>query len=278
MKPLQSPSSTFTSPAPQPPPDYRHFFLLGSGLALWSTWQLGTALGILLGAQIPASWSLEFTLTLTFIGMVVPSLKDRAGVAAAVVAGLAALLAFALPLKLGLVIGSLAGILAGIDRGEAPMILWLTILLAGVATFATRLSFIQLYGRRTFPDWLARSLRFVPPAVLTAIIIPELLVHDGGLDLSFGNFRLLAGIDRRPGSLAHEKRDADRAGRHGGIVGVTIYLLSCTPEQGFRLISRLSRPEYRARPSRYPAPVPLPPPAGHGWKTPAGSAGKPAQG
>jgi branched-subunit amino acid transport protein len=74
------------------------------------------------------------------------------------------------------------------------MIMWLTILLAGAATFATRLSFIQLYGRRTFPEWLARSLRFVPPAVLTAIIIPELLVQDGGLDLSFGNFRLLAGI------------------------------------------------------------------------------------
>jgi len=73
------------------------------------------------------------------------------------------------------------------------MILWLTILLAGVATFATRLSFIQLYGHRTFPEWLARSLRFVHPAVLTAIIIPELLVHNGGLDLSFGNFRLLAG-------------------------------------------------------------------------------------
>jgi 4-azaleucine resistance transporter AzlC len=95
-------------------PDYRHFFLLGSGLALWSTWQLGTALGILLGAQIPASWSLEFTLTLTFIGMVVPSLKDRAGAAAAIVAGLAALLAFALPLQLGLVVASVAGILAGL--------------------------------------------------------------------------------------------------------------------------------------------------------------------
>jgi 4-azaleucine resistance transporter AzlC len=103
----------FHKPRSATPPDYRHFFLLGSGLALWSTWQLGTALGILLGAQIPASWSLEFTLTLTFIGMVVPSLKDRAGAAAAIVAGLAALLAFALPLKLGLVLGSLAGILAG---------------------------------------------------------------------------------------------------------------------------------------------------------------------
>jgi len=95
-------------------PDYRHFFLLGSGLALWSTWQLSTAAGIILGTQVPASWSLEFTLTLTFIGLVVPSLKDHAGIAAAAVAGASALLAFALPLKLGLVIASLAGIIAGL--------------------------------------------------------------------------------------------------------------------------------------------------------------------
>jgi predicted branched-subunit amino acid permease len=80
---------------------------------LWSTWQLSTAAGILLGTQIPASWSLEFTLTLTFIGLVVPSLKDHAGVAAATIAGATALLAFALPLQLGLVVASLAGIIAG---------------------------------------------------------------------------------------------------------------------------------------------------------------------
>lgn len=110
----------FHKPHPASTSDYRHFFLLGSGLALWSTWQLSTALGILLGAQIPASWSLEFTLTLTFIGMVVPSLKDRAGAAAAIVAGLAALLAFALPLKLGLVIASLVGILAGLVMEKRP--------------------------------------------------------------------------------------------------------------------------------------------------------------
>ncbi len=62
----------FHKPRPASTHDYRHFFLLGSGLALWSTWQFGTALGILMGTQIPASWSLEFTLTLTFIGLVVP--------------------------------------------------------------------------------------------------------------------------------------------------------------------------------------------------------------
>lgn len=43
-------------------------------------------------------------------------------------------------------------------------------------------------------DWLSRSLRFVPPAVLTAILFPELLIHSGKFDFSFGNTRLLAGI------------------------------------------------------------------------------------
>ena len=74
------------------------------------------------------------------------------------------------------------------------MTLWITILLAGLATYTMRLSFIQIYGRIRIPDWVARSLRFVPPAVLTAIIVPELLTHNGSLDLSPGNFRLLAGI------------------------------------------------------------------------------------
>jgi predicted branched-subunit amino acid permease len=44
---------------------------------LWVTWQLSTAAGIVLGTTIPASWSLDFTLALTFIALVVPALKDR---------------------------------------------------------------------------------------------------------------------------------------------------------------------------------------------------------
>jgi 4-azaleucine resistance transporter AzlC len=104
----------YHKPRPASLTDYRHFFLLGAGLALWSTWQLSTAAGILLGTQIPASWSLDFTLALTFIGLVVPALKDRAGAAAAVTAGVASVLAFALPFKLGLVVGALAGIIAGL--------------------------------------------------------------------------------------------------------------------------------------------------------------------
>jgi 4-azaleucine resistance transporter AzlC len=92
----------------------KHWYFLAAGLALWLTWQASTAAGIFLGAAIPASWSLDFTLALTFIGLLVPALKDRAGVLAALAAGLTAVLAAGLPYKLGLLAAALAGILTGV--------------------------------------------------------------------------------------------------------------------------------------------------------------------
>lgn len=74
------------------------------------------------------------------------------------------------------------------------MNLWLTILLAGLVTFATRLSFIFLLGRITVPDWFRRGLRFVPVAVLSAIILPELTSPNGSLFISWRNPQLLAGM------------------------------------------------------------------------------------
>lgn len=74
------------------------------------------------------------------------------------------------------------------------MNIWLTIILAGLLTYAIRLSFILLYGRIKMPDLMQRALRFVPASVLTAIFLPELLLPDGTLNLSLGNARLLAGM------------------------------------------------------------------------------------
>ncbi len=72
---------------------------------------------------------------------------------------------------------------------------WLPVFLAaGLVTFATRLSFIALLGKVEVPPLLTRALRFVPAAVLSAIIFPELVVRGGAVDLSFGNARLLAGL------------------------------------------------------------------------------------
>ena len=92
---------------------YAHWFLLGAGCSLWSTWQVSTALGIFLGTAIPESWSLDFALPLTFIAMVVPVLKNQPAIAAALSAGVVALVAFSLPYKLGLILAALVGILVG---------------------------------------------------------------------------------------------------------------------------------------------------------------------
>jgi 4-azaleucine resistance transporter AzlC len=93
---------------------YPHWFFLGAGLTLWSSWQVSTAVGIFLGALLPAGGPLEFALPLTFIALVVPALKDRASVVAAVTAGVAVILGGGLPLKLGLVAAALAGIFSGV--------------------------------------------------------------------------------------------------------------------------------------------------------------------
>jgi len=73
------------------------------------------------------------------------------------------------------------------------MRLWLIFLAAGLLTYAMRLSFILLWGKIDVPAWLKRALRFVPPAVLTAIFFPELFMPGGVLDLTPGNARLIAG-------------------------------------------------------------------------------------
>jgi branched-subunit amino acid transport protein len=73
------------------------------------------------------------------------------------------------------------------------MSIWPVMIIAGLLTFATRLSFILLFERIRMPEWFRRGLRFVPVAVLSAIILPELTSPNGSLFLSWRNPQLLAG-------------------------------------------------------------------------------------
>jgi branched-subunit amino acid transport protein len=72
--------------------------------------------------------------------------------------------------------------------------IWWVMIALGLLTFLTRLSFIGLFHRWQTPDLVKRALRYVPVAALTAIIVPELLMPGGVLNLSLLNPRLLAGL------------------------------------------------------------------------------------
>ena len=74
------------------------------------------------------------------------------------------------------------------------MNIWLVMLFGGLLTFAIRLSFIFMFSHAGIPEWLRSALRYVPPAVLSAIILPELLIRNNQIDISLGNTRLLAGL------------------------------------------------------------------------------------
>jgi branched-subunit amino acid transport protein len=70
-------------------------------------------------------------------------------------------------------------------------VIWIILIAAGLLTFLTRLSFIALLGKWTPPAWISRALRFVPSAVLTAILVPELLMRNNHFVPA--NPRLVAG-------------------------------------------------------------------------------------
>lgn len=89
------------------------WYYLGSCAAIWVTWQIGTVAGVLLGTSIPAGWHLEFSIVLTFLAIVAPTIRDRAVAAAACAAGITAVITWPLPLRLGLLLAVAAGITAG---------------------------------------------------------------------------------------------------------------------------------------------------------------------
>ena len=59
---------------------------------------------------------------------------------------------------------------------------WTTMVLIGAGTLLLRLSFIGLVGHGQLPWGLRQALRFVPPAVLSALVVPAVLGlgHAGG--------------------------------------------------------------------------------------------------
>lgn len=73
-------------------------------------------------------------------------------------------------------------------------LVWTAVVAIAVGTWAFRASFVFLFGYLDeIPPWVDRTLRFIPAAVIAAIIAPRLLVIDGSLVIDPANERLLAG-------------------------------------------------------------------------------------
>lgn len=88
------------------------WFFLGMSAGGWMVWQTMSIIGIVLAAEVPAQWGLEFTAILALIAMTLPMIAGKPSLVGAVTAGVIAVAAAGLPLKLGLLIAVVAGIAA----------------------------------------------------------------------------------------------------------------------------------------------------------------------
>lgn len=90
------------------------WFLIGSTASTWFVWQATSIAGVLLGAQIPPAWGLDFAVVVSLIALTLPMIANRPALVGAVTAGIAAIVAAPLPLRLGLVVAVIVGIAAAL--------------------------------------------------------------------------------------------------------------------------------------------------------------------
>ena len=95
---------------------YKHWYQLGSSIAMYVNWQIWCVLGLILGDRIPdaASWGLDVAMPIAFIGLTIPFVRNMPMVVCVFSAGACGLLTVGLPYKLGVIISALAGVLAGL--------------------------------------------------------------------------------------------------------------------------------------------------------------------
>ena len=74
---------------------------------------------------------------------------------------------------------------------DVTLKLWAVILIVGALNYLSRLSFIAVFARRSVPPLLARALKYVPAAMLTALILP-MVVDWNGADTDFATPKVVA--------------------------------------------------------------------------------------
>lgn len=69
----------------------------------------------------------------------------------------------------------------------------LIITIISIGTFLIRFSFIYLHGRFKLPQWMENAMKYIPTAILSALIFPAILIKEDVIWISIQNPRLIAG-------------------------------------------------------------------------------------
>ena len=106
-----------------PTPRYRLWHFLGAGAFLWSVWQMAVGAGVLIGDLVREEWQLIFSVPILFLGLMMMSIRNTAGVAAALTGGALAVLGRDFPQGSGLLLAIVSGMIVGaiVDQRTAEL-------------------------------------------------------------------------------------------------------------------------------------------------------------
>ena len=90
----------------------QQYHLLGSGFTCWTIWQISTILGIVLGSVVPEKLGLSFTISLTFLALLISDFRKFKNIIVMFVSGLVATIGFnTIPFKAYIIVAALTALI-----------------------------------------------------------------------------------------------------------------------------------------------------------------------
>ena len=93
--------------------EYKHYHLLGAGFTCWTVWQISTILGIVLGSIVPEELGLSFTISLTFLALLINDFRNFKKIIVMLVSGIVATIGYTtIPFHAYIIVAALTALIA----------------------------------------------------------------------------------------------------------------------------------------------------------------------
>ena len=90
---------------------FKHYHLLGAGFTCWTIWQISTILGIVLGSVVPEELGLSFTISLTFLALLIDDFRKYKNIIVMLVSGIVATVGYnTIPFQAYIIIATLSAL------------------------------------------------------------------------------------------------------------------------------------------------------------------------
>jgi len=89
----------------------KHYHLLGAGFTCWVIWQISTIIGIVLGSVVPEELGLSFTISLTFLALLINDFRKFKNIIVMLASGIVATIGYnIIPFKAYIIVSALSAL------------------------------------------------------------------------------------------------------------------------------------------------------------------------